>query len=634
MNLTVNQSKVKELTLNEISQLAGTEVSQVSIEEIQNSELTDTNEQSLHDDTNSLDSVHQEKLFPFYTSNEGKIILSVSIGELKKGPGNKFTYEDVKKYIENAGYILLSTEYINSRVKLEIQCPKGHKFYLGFSDFKCRGTRCSDKTCIRERISQTNKFTYEYVKKYIENAGYILLSTEYIGARVKLEIQCPKGHKFYVGFSDFSCQGTRCSDKTCIRERVKKTCQERYGANSPLQNEQIRDRIKEILRERYGVDHHMQINEVKEKMKETCRERYGYDSPLQDPEIKAKVMATCRERYGYDSPLQDPEIRAKAMATCLERYGVDNAAQHPDIKAKTMATCEERYGYGCALQNPDIKAKSRATCQEKYGTDFAMQNPVMRAKMMATCLERYGVEYAMQHPVIRAKIIATCLERYGVENVMQHPDIRAKIIATCNERYGYSCTLQDPGVNAKARATCQEKYGTDYAMQNPVIRAKIISTCLERYGVENVMHNPEIARKCMKAAFKVKEYEFPSGRVGYTQGYENLCLDYLLENGINEDDIILSYDGGVPTIPYINQENKNAVYFPDMHTPNTNTIIEVKSIYTYEKEKEKNHLKFDAVIKAGYNLYVYIFDGKHQLVDILASCQETDNELLSYNDTL
>ena len=38
------------------------------------------------------------------------------------------------------------------------------------------------------------KLTYEYIKEYMKNEGYELLSTEYKNNRSKLTVKCPHGH--------------------------------------------------------------------------------------------------------------------------------------------------------------------------------------------------------------------------------------------------------------------------------------------------------------------------------------------------------------------------------------------------------------------------------------------------------
>ena len=55
------------------------------------------------------------------------------------------------------------------------------------------------------------KLTYEYVKEYIENFGYKLLSTEYISSDIPLLLQCPNGHIYNTTcFRNFKHNNVRC----------------------------------------------------------------------------------------------------------------------------------------------------------------------------------------------------------------------------------------------------------------------------------------------------------------------------------------------------------------------------------------------------------------------------------------
>src|SRR5574343_315234 len=112
------------------------------------------------------------------------------------------TIEKVKNYVESVdGYKLISTKYDNSKTKLTLQCPKGHIFQMRYNDFQ-QGQRCPKCSC-------KCKFTYEYVKEYIEKDGYILISTRYINALKKIKIKCPRGHIFQMSFNGFK-YGYRC----------------------------------------------------------------------------------------------------------------------------------------------------------------------------------------------------------------------------------------------------------------------------------------------------------------------------------------------------------------------------------------------------------------------------------------
>lgn len=60
--------------------------------------------------------------------------------------------------------------------------------------------------------NSTKKLTYEYVKNFIEEQGYFLLSDEYINSSTHLIVQCSNGHKPYpVTFNNFK-RNRRCPE--------------------------------------------------------------------------------------------------------------------------------------------------------------------------------------------------------------------------------------------------------------------------------------------------------------------------------------------------------------------------------------------------------------------------------------
>ena len=118
-------------------------------------------------------------------------------------PCKKHTYEYVRDYISSYQYVLLSDNYINERIKIQIRCNNNHIYTSDFSHF-VSGKRCP--SCAIEN----RKHSYDYVKNYIESSkGYKLLSDKYVNAQTKICIECNKGHLYYVSFSEFKV-GNRC----------------------------------------------------------------------------------------------------------------------------------------------------------------------------------------------------------------------------------------------------------------------------------------------------------------------------------------------------------------------------------------------------------------------------------------
>ena len=122
----------------------------------------------------------------------------------------KYTYEKIKQYIESYNYKLLSKEYKNNRIKLDMVCDKGHKIQMTFGNFK-KGHRC--RKCSKENNINPRKYTYEEVKQYIESLGYKLISTEYKNNKTKLNLICNKGHEIQMTFDSLKrgCRCKRCS---------------------------------------------------------------------------------------------------------------------------------------------------------------------------------------------------------------------------------------------------------------------------------------------------------------------------------------------------------------------------------------------------------------------------------------
>lgn len=123
----------------------------------------------------------------------------------------KFTYEEVKTYIENFGYKLLSTEYNSGKEKLLVKCPNpNHEPYeVRFYAFKNQNNRC--EKCSREKASEKRKHSYDFVKESIEFYGYKLLSNEYKNSLDILRLMCPHGHEFNMSFEKFYNSGHRCT---------------------------------------------------------------------------------------------------------------------------------------------------------------------------------------------------------------------------------------------------------------------------------------------------------------------------------------------------------------------------------------------------------------------------------------
>ena len=143
-------------------------------------------------------------------------------------------------------------------------------------------------------------------------------------------------------------------------------------------------------------------------------------------------------------------------------------------------------------------------------------------------------------------------------------------------------------------------------------------TCLIKYGVDNYnkldfvrkKHGDRILNQMINGIYKhsYKNYILPSGRIIRIQGFEDKALNILLTK-YREDDILygpkeIHQITGIIKYKFEDQERK---YFPDFYIKSENKIIEVKSIWTFDKKgrskklREQNELKKEACIKKGLN---------------------------------
>jgi hypothetical protein len=123
-------------------------------------------------------------------------------------------------------------------------------------------------------------------------------------------------------------------------------------------------------------------------------------------------------------------------------------------------------------------------------------------------------------------------------------------------------------------------------------------------GLTGAMQVPDMFYKQQKNGHKLKSITIDDIEIFY-RGYELKAVYKLLEEGYIISDLNLSV--GNPTINYI-FEGKNKKYYPDIYIQKDNKIIEVKSLWTYTNNLNKNLAKERAVLNLGYDFEFYIMD--------------------------
>jgi hypothetical protein len=305
----------------------------------------------------------------------------------------------------------------------------------------------------------------------------------------------------------------------------------------------------------------------------------------------------------------------KIKNTMVEKYGVPYAAQSQLFIDKMKETTFKNYGVEYGNQSEEVKEKTRKTNLIKYGFEYSIQSEEIKEKRRISNLEKYGFENPLQREEIKEKIRQTNLEKYGVEYGLQSKEVKEKTRKTNLIKYGFEYGFQNEEVKEKIKKTNLEKYGFENPLQREEIKEKLKQTNLEKYGVEHTMQNPEIMENSIKMSYYLKDYKLPSGTIIKVQGYEHYALDELFEKeNINENNIVTGCKN-VPAIWYNDLKGKKHRHFVDIYLPLQNRCIEVKSTWTFQKQKEIVFLKLNAAKDLGYFYEIWVFDNNGNKVD-------------------
>lgn len=139
----------------------------------------------------------------------------------------------------------------------------------------------------------------------------------------------------------------------CRWEKIKESNYKKYG-KMPQQLDVIKDKTRKTIQERYGVDAYTQTEDFKEKSKVTINERYGVDFYQQTEEYKEKFKKAHLERYGVEHTFQNEEFLKKREETYLRKYGVDNPMKDRNVVNKLLTILHESGRFQCSRQQKYI----------------------------------------------------------------------------------------------------------------------------------------------------------------------------------------------------------------------------------------------------------------------------------------
>jgi hypothetical protein len=230
----------------------------------------------------------------------------------------------------------------------------------------CVKDSCGSKSCTVAKRAESTKLLYGddcFKGRFLEKSKITNIAKYGVENAAQSEKAKDKSKKTNIErYGNVSYLGT----EEC-KAKAKKKALEMYGVDHFSKAEEIKAKSRETSIKRHG-DLFQKTKKWKDKVKKSCLEKYGFESVAQVKEFKDKSSKTLEERYGVSSPLKNEEIRERAKATLLKNYGVDSALRSSVIMERMKKTCVERYGDDHAMRNKDIKMRSMNTRLEKHGS--------------------------------------------------------------------------------------------------------------------------------------------------------------------------------------------------------------------------------------------------------------------------
>lgn len=451
-----------------------------------------------------------------------------------------------------------------------------------------------------------HRITYEDFTKLLDDNGWMMndKKANYKNCMSLVNVICSNGHKTQTSQNRFS-NGHRCAE--CMTNNMRKHT-----------IEDIRGEFREKGFELLSTEYKNNSTPLDYKCKCGRKGKITYSNFTKNID----GCMSCTRRWTI-----------QGAKDYMEEVGCDFVSVDSDEfvlnsnHVTYICTCgnEWQNNWRCFREGARCKEctfdRVKEMWMDKYGVDNPSKSEEIKQKIVATMVELYGVEYAMQSKELAKKSVETNMKNHGGIHNLNLPDMREMSKKAYEDKYGAPFGFVEEH-NEKGREATRKNLGVDYPFQSEYIHELIRKSVKEKYGVSHIMHVPEISDRAFKNSVCAKLYTFPSGNTAMVQGYEPYALNRLLSQGIDESDIITDRIN-VPKFCYW-FEDVNRVYYPDIYIRSTNTIIEVKSLYTYTKEIENNMAKFIAVKIANeikrrddasdeeynFKLWVFMADGE------------------------
>lgn len=210
-----------------------------------------------------------------------------------------------------------------------------------------------------KRISKIKDYPniYSYISSYYNDSTSLQETLTRMKQSIDIHPLCPvcgkplifigRYNKLFSKYCSTKCKGI--SDER--KSKYKKTCNERYGVDTPLASKELREIGKKTCIDKYGVDHPFRSEKIQQKYRETCANKYGVDwnsktiewkmamkEIISSDYIQEKRYNTMKEHKSFNTSKDEEEL----YLYIKERF--------PDVKRQYKD--KERYPYFCDFYIP------------------------------------------------------------------------------------------------------------------------------------------------------------------------------------------------------------------------------------------------------------------------------------------
>lgn len=227
----------------------------------------------------------------------------------------KITIDDVRKYVnENSESILISTEYITSKTKLEFRCKCGKAFKQTYQGFM-RGKYKSCVSCANIKANDSSKLKLDQLKiiaKELSNSE--LLDSDYKNNQSKLNFRCSCGEEFKTSWMEFSSRNKRTCNKCSGMDRQDYDSVKKYiesNSNSKLVSKEYKTLHTKLEIEcECGEIYLATFREFRDRLKRKCKKcRGGYsNNELFVKEILNKHNIRYKEQFTMEGCVNEKQL--------------------------------------------------------------------------------------------------------------------------------------------------------------------------------------------------------------------------------------------------------------------------------------------------------------------------------------